>query len=74
MATQIRTVIPRIMEAVQILFQSGEITTEEKRTLCQECKRALATNETETLHRLFSSKRYGTMFPEIIDECVQLLG
>ena len=75
MATQnnnLRIIAPKLMYNISVLFQNGEITAEEKNKICQEIKSALACNDCSKLHSQFAALRYGTMFPEIVDECIQL--
>ena len=71
--TTIRAVIPKLMYNISILYQNGEITMDEKNRLCQAAKQALTDNDTSGLYKQFKSMRYGSMFPNIIDECIQLI-
>ena len=70
--TSIRSVIPKLMYNISVLYQNGEITSSEKDKLCQAAKRSLASNDLTDLQKQFKSLRYGTMFPDIVDECIQL--
>ena len=77
MATQnkganFRLVIQKLMQNIQILYQNGEITVKEKNELCQLTKQALQTNCLTDLHSRFKGLRYGTLFGDVIDDCIQL--
>lgn len=69
----LRTNIPKLMSNIQILYQNGEITSEEKNRICKSAKDALLTNDTSDLHKEFKSIRYGSLFPDVIDDCIQLI-
>ena len=75
MATQnnMRIIAPKLMHNISILYQNGEITTEEKNKLCNATNKALTSNEFGDLGGLLTTLRFGTMFPEVVDECIQLV-
>lgn len=75
MATQnnFRLSVPKLMYSLTVLYQNGEITTEEKNSLCRAVNKALTTNNFDDLRGRFQALRYGTMFPNIVDECIQLV-
>ena len=69
----LRAAVPKLMHNISILYQNGEITTEEKNNLCQTVKTAMCSNDVGDLHSKFKALRFGTMFPDIVDDCIQLI-
>ena len=75
MATQkpsFRVLLPRLMQNIQILYQNGEISTNEKNDLCQMAKQALQSNELESLHSRFKTMRYGSLLVHVVEDCIQI--
>lgn len=70
--TKFRIVMPKLMHNISILYQNGDITTDEKHQLCQATKKALASNDFNDLRERFRTLRYGTLFPDVVDECIQI--
>lgn len=75
MATQkpsFRVVVPKLMQNIQILYQNGEISAKEKNELCQMVRQALESKNPENLHSKFMAMRYGTLFIDVVNDCIQL--
>ena len=68
----VRLVIKDLMQNIQILYQNGEITAEQKNELCNGAKKALQTNDFGELQNLFKVMRYGSLLPDVIERCIQL--
>ena len=71
--TRLRATVPKLIHNISILYQNGEITTEEKDNLCQTVKQAMLNNDVVNLHNKLKTLRFGTMFPDIVDDCIQLI-
>ena len=69
----LRIILPKVIHNISILYQNGEISTQEKDALCTLAKTALTTNNTDELTKRLNSLRFGTLFPDIVDECIQLV-
>ena len=71
--TSFRLSVQKLMYNISILYQNGEITTEEKDQLCRLIKHVLLTGDCDDLLNRLKPLRYGTMFPDVVDECIQLV-
>ena len=69
----IRPVVQKLIYNISVLYQNGEITSKEKDEICKEVKQSLVTGDTSKLHARLSVLRYGSLFPEIVDDCLQLV-
>ena len=68
----VRLAMKPLMQNIQILDQSGDISVEQKNQMCVSLKQALIDGNLQNLQKTFKALRYGTSFPEIIEECIQL--
>lgn len=68
----VRLVMGSLMRNIQILYQNGEITMQQKNTLCALAKAALQNNNLSELQKQFKVLRYGSLFPEVVEQCIQL--
>ena len=65
--------VQRILECTQILYQNDEISAEQKNTIANTCLSAIMNpGNLRNLTSLFKSLEYGTMFPDIVRELVNL--
>ena len=74
MATQnnIRIIIPVLMQKIQVLYQNGEIDANQKNQLCSLATKALQTKDLSELNEKFKAHRYGSLFPDVVEECIQM--
>ena len=68
----IRLVMKDLMQNIQILYQNGDLSAEQKNHLCNCIKKALQDNDLSDLQNQFKAMRYGSLFPEVIEHCIQL--
>lgn len=68
----VRLIMRTILQNIQILYQNGEISTSTKNKMCQAAKDSLRTGDLSELHNHFKGLRYGSLFPAIVDECIQM--
>lgn len=68
----VRLIMRTILQNIQILYQNGEISANTKNKMCQAAKNALRTGDLSELHNHFKVLRYGSLFPAIIDDCIQI--
>ena len=68
----IQTRIMTCLEKLQILTQNNAVTMEQKKLIVQELQKSRKTNDMSEVNKIFRRMSYGTTFPEIIDELVEL--
>ena len=68
----IRVIAPSLLRNISILHQNKDIGTQEKDRLTKLLQDSLASGDTSALNKAFSNILVGSLFPEIIEECILL--
>lgn len=61
-----------ILKNVQILYQNGEIDATEKNRIANELREAMQTDDFSDVKNIFTTLSFGTLFPEVVRDCINL--
>lgn len=71
--TSLRSRIPKLMQNLQILYQNGEISREQKNAIVHYAQTALISGDVEDLKKSLQTLRLSSTFPHVVDECIELV-